>query len=92
MTVGISVKTPEGLMTSRVQLLMCSVDLVARALILNMKQFNAKHGCCYCENEGQPLPQHTFTAFCASSTPCTHDSILANASKALRKKRASKLI
>ena len=87
--VGISVKTPEGVMTSRVRLLMCSVDLIARAPILNMKQFNGKYGCCYCEDEGQPLPTthlHRTWPYCASSTHRTHNSVLANASEALRKK------
>ena len=33
---------------------MVSVDLPARAISLNMKQFNGKHACCYCEDPGVP--------------------------------------
>ena len=46
-------KTPDGgNHTVKERLLMCSVDLPARALVLNMKQFNGRYGCCYCEDKG----------------------------------------
>ena len=48
---GISVKTPAGMAVSKARLLMCSVDLPARAQVLNMKQFNGVQGCAYCEDE-----------------------------------------
>ena len=35
---------------------MCSVDLPARAIVLNMKQWNGAHGCLYCESPGTVLP------------------------------------
>ena len=44
---GISANSPTGLVTSKARLLMCSVDLPARAQVLNMKQFNGKQGCIY---------------------------------------------
>ncbi len=31
-------------------------DLPARALVLNMRQFNGKHGCHLCEDEGVNYP------------------------------------
>ena len=37
----------------RVALVAASCDLPARALILNMRQFNGRHGCHLCEDEGQ---------------------------------------
>ena len=53
---GISVNSPHGTVTSKAKLLMCTVDLPARAQILNMKQYNGKQGCAYCEDEGTPRP------------------------------------
>ena len=84
-------KTPEGELTCKVRLLMCSVDLVARAPVLNMKQFNGKYGCCYCEDEGCPRPNthlHRTWPYCASSTPRTHRGVIANAKEAIEKKDA----
>jgi hypothetical protein len=37
----------------RVALVAASCDLPARALVLNMRQFNGRHGCHLCEDEGQ---------------------------------------
>ena len=45
--------SPAGEITCKARLL-CSVDLPARASVLNMKQFNGKYGCSQCEDEGQP--------------------------------------
>ena len=53
---GISVKSPHGTVTSKARLLMCTADLPARAQILNMKQYNGKEVCAYCEDEGTPRP------------------------------------
>lgn len=33
----------------------CSVDSVARCLVMNMTQFNGKHGCGWCEARGQQM-------------------------------------
>ena len=43
-----------GTRVVRAALLMCSVDLPARCLCANMKQFNGKYGCVYCLNPGSP--------------------------------------
>ena len=45
---------PAKEITSKARLLMCPVDLLARASMLNMKQYNGKYGCSQCEDEGQP--------------------------------------
>ena len=50
--VGFEVETPDGPMVAKARLLMCSVDLLAKAIVFNTKQFNGKHGCTYCEEEG----------------------------------------
>ena len=51
--VGIVVNTPSGEVTARAKLLMFVADLPARALVLNMKQYNGKFRCAHCEDEGQ---------------------------------------
>ena len=52
---GVSVQTPSGDMLARAVLLACSVDLPARAMLLNMKQWNGIQGCLYCNHEGVTL-------------------------------------
>ena len=49
---GVAVHTPAWPMIARVILLFCSVDLPARAIVLNMKQWNGQHGCLNCESPG----------------------------------------
>lgn len=39
-------------MLIKVAIIVMSCDLPARALVLNMKQFNGQHGCHLCEDEG----------------------------------------
>ena len=53
-TLGISVISDSGTRTVHAGLLMCSVDLPARCLCSNMKQFSGKYGCVYCKNPGVP--------------------------------------
>ena len=55
-SLGVSVQTPTGNSVLHAALLQCSLDLPARALVLNMKQFNGKHGCCYCDAPGKTPP------------------------------------
>ena len=50
--VGVEVRSPLGLVRARAMLLLSSLDLPARAIITNMKQFNGEHSCIYCEQEG----------------------------------------
>lgn len=83
------VNTPHGETTSKAMLLMCSVDLHARASVMNMKLFNGKYACAYCEDEGMPRPTshlHRNWPYTSNSTPRTHQSILRNARDALRSK------
>ena len=44
--------SPDGPITAHAMLLACSVDLPARAIVLNMKQYNGKYACCFCEDPG----------------------------------------
>ena len=41
-------QTEHGERVVRAALLICSVDLPARSMCANMKQFNGKCGCIYC--------------------------------------------
>lgn len=80
-------KTDDGELTVRARLLMCSVDLPARAVVLNMKQFNGEYGCCYCEDAGVARSSshlHRNWPLVTTSTPRTHQSILSNARTALQ--------
>ena len=85
-------KSPIGnLVQSRAMLLMCSVDLPARAMVLNMKQFNGKYSCCFCEDEGRPrpnLPQCRDWPFNTSSTTRTSISLRQNAQESIQKNDA----
>ena len=77
--------TPDGEVTARARLLMCSSDLPAKALLLNMKQYNGQHGCSYCEDEGVPRPTthlHRNWPYSESSTLRTHSGLIANADEA----------
>ena len=60
--IGVTVKAPCGEVTSKARLLLSSFDLPARASVLNMKLFNGKFACAYCEDEGVPrASSHTCT-------------------------------
>ena len=66
---------------------MCSVDLPANAIVLDTKQFNGKHGCSYCEDEGvarSTTHLHRNWSYSSSSRARTHGSIIANAREAIR--------
>ena len=51
-TVGITIKVPGGIKTVRAKLLNGIFDLVAKAPIVNMIQFNGKYGCLACTHPG----------------------------------------
>lgn len=82
-----SIRTPAGVTTAHARLLLCSVDLIAKASILNMKQFNGKHGCSYCEDEGKSRASshlHRNWPYSSTTTPRTHNSIMRDAKEAVR--------
>ena len=51
--IGIEVSTPSGVHTVKAALVAISCDLPARALVLNMRQFNGAQACHLCEDNGQ---------------------------------------
>ena len=63
MHVGIEVNSPMGVVTAHAMLLQCSADLIARASMTNMKNFNGKWGCLYCLCPGSTTPIDHFHRF-----------------------------
>ena len=51
--IGFPFKCPEGTTTVRVKLLFGVFDLIAKAQVLNMKQFNGAYGCSVCLHPGK---------------------------------------
>jgi len=51
-TVGITIKVPSGIKTVRAMLLNGIFDLVAKAPVVNMTQFNGEYGCLVCTHPG----------------------------------------
>jgi hypothetical protein len=84
---GIAVQTPSGSLIARAMLLNCSVDLPARAMLVNMKQWNGVHGCLYCEDPGVTLGNdhlHRYWPHQDSSVLRNRASLLKNAELAIR--------
>ncbi len=82
---GFTLKTPAGVITAHVMLLECSLDLPARAIVMNMKLFNAICGYCYCEDNGVTSPTnhlHCWWPFDSISVRRSHASLLQDAQQA----------
>ena len=87
MNLGVAVKTQDGPMTAKALILNFSVDLPARAMITNTKQWNGTHGCLYCEDAGVTLGSnhlHRYWPIQITSVSRTHESLLHNAEMATR--------
>ena len=87
MFIGIDVASPDGPVVARARLLMCSFDLPAKAIVLNMKQFNGAYGCTYCEDKGMPRATSHLHRNWPYSTSCTersHAGVVQNAEDALK--------
>ena len=87
---GIVVDTPAGVMVCRAILLNCSVDLPARAMITNMKQWNGENGCLYCEDTGTTIGSdhlHRYWPYKHATPARTKTSLLHNAQSALSTER-----
>ena len=84
--IGIVVDTPSGAMFARVALLLCSVDLPARALVTNMKQWNGVNKCLYCEHDGVTIGSdhlHRYRPYQPSSSLRSRAPLLSNAEMAI---------
>ena len=76
---GIAVQTPAGALNAGAILMNCSVDLPARAMVMNMKQWNGISGCLYCEDEGTVIGGdhlHCYWPQQESSVARSHASLL----------------
>lgn len=89
---GVSVSTSDRVFKARAAVLLCSVDLRARALVSNTKQYNGQYGCLYCESPGQAREQAPAIRdwpYEEDITMRSHDSIKRNALMAVRRARLS---
>ena len=76
---------PSGIKTVRAILLNGIFDLIAKAPILNMKQFNGEHGCSTCTHPGVSLSRGTRVYLPSIEPPPlarTHESIMLAAEEA----------
>lgn len=82
---GIDVQTSSGTKTVRAMLLLSVFDLPAKSAAVNMKQFNGKYGCLYCEHPGEALKQGC--TIYKPNVPCvlrTHELVCQHAEEAVR--------
>ena len=88
---GIIVNSPQGERVCHAIILQVSADLPARSRLANMKQFNGRYGCLFCENPGSTLPTdhlHRFWPDIPHSRLRSNASIMKNASDATSKQEA----
>ena len=79
---GVPVETRDGSFVARAILLGCAFDLPARAIVLNMKQWNGAFGCLYCTEKGYTAPGdhlHRYWPHQGVFHARTHGSLLQNA-------------
>lgn len=60
---GITTRIEDQTLLVKAQLLIVSLDLPARALVANMKQFNGKFGCSVCFDEGKSRPEQAMLRY-----------------------------
>ena len=93
---GFQVETPAGQLTCRVAMLMSAVDLPARAIMANMKQFNGHYSCSWCEIEGISPPNLPMVSYFPyplhKPTPRTNLRILVNAATATKENKSVSLL
>lgn len=78
---GFDVSTADGVKHIKATMVVMSCDLPARAQVLNMKQFNGKHGCHLCEDPGESradLPMLRWWPYNSVVTLRTKESLLKN--------------
>ena len=82
-SLGITMLTPVGIKTIRAKLLTGVFDLLAKAPLLNMKQFNGKHGCSSCTHPGTRLTNNARIYLpTTEANPRTDQTIMAAAKEA----------
>ena len=81
-TLGSEVQSSAGPVLAKARLLMCSLNLPAKAMVLNMKQFSGEYWCTYCEDRGEKRSTshlHSNWPYSTSSIARTHRGILDSA-------------
>lgn len=85
---GIEVSTEGATRSFKAAMVALSCDLPARALLLNMKQFNGQHGCHLCEDPGKTSalnPLFRWWPYNNASVKRTKQSLTANSVEATLK-------
>ena len=72
LTIGIEVSTLEGTRKIKAATVGISCDLPARAMVLNMKQFNGKNACHMCKDDGETLLDNNLVRFWPHRSPSVH--------------------
>ena len=79
---GVEVNTLFGERRVHAMLMICSLDLPAKAALLNMKQYNGANGCSACDAPGKTFPGchlHRFWPFDQEGTLRTDTTMRMNA-------------
>ena len=85
-TAGCVFQTAMGLQRCRARLVLVTCDLPARAMVLCMKQFNGRYGCCYCYHPGKTVGDdhlHRFWPYDYTAEPRNHASMKEDIKEAL---------
>ena len=87
---GTEVETTGGKKTIRTKLILSVFDLPAKCTAVNMKQFNGRYGCLYCNHPGESLMKGC--TIYRPGTSCelrTHESVNRHAEEALKSGEAA---
>ena len=87
---GLTMSLPGGLTTVKTKLVFGVFDLIAKAPVLNFKQFNGKFGCSVCYHPGLRLPNGARIYLPYSYPERTHAEVINAANEAERDKCAVK--
>ena len=85
------VVTPDGRLLIKAHLLAVTVDLPAKAMVANMKQYNGKFGCSICMDEGESrasCPMQRFWPFKEENILRTQQSYEDDIKEAVRVRNA----
>ena len=81
-TLGISIDTPQGLVTIRTKLVMGVFDLPAKSAVLCAKQYNGKYGCSVCLHPGTLISRNHRVHLPGDHMGRTHHSVVTAALEA----------
>jgi hypothetical protein len=76
--IGFEISTESGPRKIKAAMVAMSCDLPARALVLNMKQFNGEYGCHLCEDPGESSSMLRWWPYKSTVVSRTKESLLKN--------------